>query len=369
MKRRAKLRTCGPWVLAVSTGMAVVVAACTPATNPPLDTGAAGRTGQTSGTGGSVGSGGSPGSGGGSNTATGGMTGATDGGNVTSTGGNPGAGGSASGSGGSAPTGGSRGSGGTTGAGGGSNGSGGSVVGGTGGSGGAAASGCNWVHDTTNDTWSFNPPAQDKVVLFDGTSLSGWHKLNMPGVPVSWMLIPSDMSMQVVPSGTGQATQIQSNMKFDDVCVHVEYLTPAFPSTTTDVQKQGNSGVYLKSAYEMQILDTHNSPPLIDGCGAVYKVSPPLVVACNQYLVWNTYEIEFKSSVWDNSSPPKKIKDAVFVQVALNGKIVQRNVSLNPAGGCTQAGIPDEAGPQPLGLQDHLDLVRFRNIWVTIPHS
>jgi AhpD family alkylhydroperoxidase len=46
--------------------------------------------------------------------------------------------------------------------------------------------------------------------------------------------------------------------------------------------------------------------------------------------------------------------------VALNGKLVQLNVALNPAGGFTQAGIPDVAGPQPLGLQDHLDLVSFR---------
>ncbi len=247
----------------------------------------------------------------------------------------------------------------------GAGGAGGSPGGGTGGAT-VAATGCNWTHDTATDLWKLNPATSDKIVLFDGTSLANWHKLGMPGVAVSWKLLP-DGTMQVVPSGTGQATEIQSNMKFDDVCVHVEYLTPVFPSTTTDVQKQGNSGVYLKSAYELQILDTHNSPPLIDGCGAVYKVAPPLVVACNMYLVWNTYEIEFKSSVWDTSNPPKKTKDAVFVRVALNGKLVQLNVDLNPAGGFTQAGIPDVAGPQPLGLQDHLDLVSFRNIWVTIP--
>jgi hypothetical protein len=253
---------------------------------------------------------------------------------------------------------------------GGSGGTGGAQPGGAGGTGvstgaaGGPATGCNWVHDTTNDTWAFNPAAADKIVLFDGTTLAGWHKENMPGVPISWKLV-SGGAMQVVPSGTGQATEVQSDMKFDNVCVHVEYMTPVFPSTTTDVQKQGNSGVYLKSAYEMQILDTSKLAPLIDGCGAVYKVAPPLVVACNQYLIWNTYEIEFQSSVWDATG--KKTKDAVMVRVALNGKLVQLNVDLNPPGGFTQAGIPDAPGPQPLGLQDHLDLVQFRNIWVTIP--
>jgi hypothetical protein len=188
----------------------------------------------------------------------------------------------------------------------------------------------------------------------------------MPGVPIAWKLI-GDGTMEVVPAGTGQATEVQSDMKFDDVCVHVEYMTPTFPPNV-DVQKQGNSGVYLKSAYELQILDTHSLAPLNDGCGAVYKVSPPLVVACNQSLVWNTYEIEFKSSVWAGS-PAKKTKDALFVQVTLNGKVVQKNVVLNLAAGATQAGVAEAAGPQPLGLQDHLDPVRFRNIWATIPRN
>jgi hypothetical protein len=139
-----------------------------------------------------------------------------------------------------------------------------------------------------------------------------------------------------------------------------------FPSTTTDPQKQGNSGVYLKSAYEMQILDTHTSPPMIDGCGSVYKIQAPLVVACNMYLVWNTYEIEFKSSVWTGTT---RTKDATFVQVALNGKLVQMNVPLNVGAlGYTQAGIADAPGPQPIALQDHRDLVRFRNVWATVPH-
>jgi hypothetical protein len=43
-------------------------------------------------------------------------------------------------------------------------------------------------------------------------------------------------------------------------------------------------------------------------------------------------------------------------------------VTLNPALGYTEAGIPDAPGPQPIALQDHRDLVSFRNIWVTIPH-
>jgi hypothetical protein len=355
-------------LLLTVVGLAVVATACTPAT--PDTTPATGAGGSAAGSttgagaGGSGASGDSVGTSSGGSMAPGGSPGDGNGGSPST-----GAGGLAvSGSGGSSPVG----SGGTSATGlGGSVGAGGSPAAGAGGTvgaggaGAAPATGCNWIHNTTNDTWTFGTPAPaNKIVLFDGTTLAGWHKENMPGVPIGWMLV-SGGAMQVVPSGTGQATEVQSDMKFDNLCVHVEYMTPVFPSTTTDVQKQGNSGVYLKSAYEMQILDTSKLGPLIDGCGAVYKVQAPLVVACNQYLIWNTYEIEFQSSVWDASG--KKTKDAVYVRVALNGKLVQLNVDLNPSGGFTQAGIPDAPGPQPLGLQDHLDLVQFRNIWAVIP--
>jgi 3-keto-disaccharide hydrolase len=225
--------------------------------------------------------------------------------------------------------------------------------------------GCNWIQNA-DGTWAFDPASPDKVVLFDGTSLDNWHKENEPTTPVQWTL-NNDGTMTVVPSGTGVATLIQSNQKFDNLCVHVEYMTPMYPSSVTG-QQRGNSGVYLKSAYEMQILDSYGDPPDINTCGAVYSIMKPLVVACHMQLIWNTYEIEFKSSVWNSANPPVKTQNAEYVKVALNGQIVQLDVPLNPAAGYTPAGIPDAPGPQPLGLQDHLCYVSFRNIWVRTPN-
>jgi hypothetical protein len=226
----------------------------------------------------------------------------------------------------------------------------------------ATATRCCWVQGADN-TWTMSPDPADKKVLFDGKDLSQWHRLNQPSTPAQWKVLP-DGSMEVVPQPT--PTNIQSNATFEDVCLHVEYKTPTFASNA-GVQQQGNSGIYLKSAYEMQVLDTSKLGPLIDGCGAVYKVAPPLLVACLPYGEWNTYEIEFKGSVWDGSSPAKKLQNASFVRVALNKKLVQQNVTLNPAAGFTEAGIPDVAGPQPIALQDHREPVDYRNIWATIP--
>jgi 3-keto-disaccharide hydrolase len=223
-------------------------------------------------------------------------------------------------------------------------------------------SGCNWVQ-TADGSWMFDPAAPDKIVIFDGSSLADFHKENQPGVPIDWTL-NADGTMTVLPSGTGVAVLVQTNQKFNDLCVHVEYMTPMYPSSVTG-QQRGNSGVYCKSAYEMQILDSYGDPPENDTCGAVYSIQPPKVVACNMELVWNTYEIEFKGSVWNDAGV--KTKDAEYVKCALNGQIVQLDVDLDPAAGYTPAGIPDAPGPQPLGLQDHLCYVSFRNIWVREP--
>jgi hypothetical protein len=166
--------------------------------------------------------------------------------------------------------------------------------------------------------------------------------------------------MEVVP--TNPSTNLQSAMKFEDLCLHLEYLTPMYAANVTG-QQRGNSGIYFKRSYEMQVLDSYGQPPAIDGCGAVYSISPPLVVACNMQLVWNTYEIEFKASRWNASGA--KTENAVFVSATLNGMVVQRDVELDVSS--TAAGQPDARGAQALMLQDHGNAVRFRNIWAKIP--
>jgi hypothetical protein len=216
----------------------------------------------------------------------------------------------------------------------------------SGGGGGGAATGCDW---TSPD---------GKIVLFDGTSLSGWQNTNT-GAAAQWRLV-GDGSMEVVPANP--SANIQSTMRFDDLCLHIEYMTPMYPASVTG-QQRGNSGIYFRRAYEMQVLDSSGRPPEIDGCGAVYMISPPLVVACNMQLVWNTYEIEFRAPQWNASG--RKTKNAAFVVATLNGQVVQRNVDLNVS--MTTAGQSDMPGPQPFMLQDHGNTVRYRNIWAKIP--
>jgi hypothetical protein len=195
-------------------------------------------------------------------------------------------------------------------------------------------------------------PEEDRIVLFDGTDLDEWVSVNNGG-PIGWQLA-ADGTMVVTPG----AGDIITRQEFEDVFVHLEYKTPTFPANVTG-QARGNSGVYLKGSYEAQVLDSFGLPPQIDGCGAIYMISPPLSVACNPQEVWNTYELDFQAPRFDAQG--NKTANARMLSMTLNGVLVQDDVEIP---GQTTAGRPETAGPAGIMLQDHGNLVAFRNIFV-----
>jgi hypothetical protein len=199
----------------------------------------------------------------------------------------------------------------------------------------------------------------NRIVLSDGTdeTFNSWISVRNGGAN-PWT--NNGDGTMTVATNTGD---IISEQTFQDVFVHVEYVTPRITSAGGG-QERGNSGIYMKGSYEVQILDTFGLEASNDGCGAIYGVSQPLVVACNQEEVWNTYEIEFRANACENG---QKTASANFVEVTLNDILVQQNVTVD---GTTQAGQPESCDPKGILLQDHSSIlpVSFRNIWV-IPRN
>jgi hypothetical protein len=143
---------------------------------------------------------------------------------------------------------------------------------------------------------------------------------------------------------------------FHDFNMHLEFRTPFVP--TADGQARGNSGVYLQSRYEVQVLDSFGLKPLINGCGALYEFRPPEVNASLPPMTWQTYDIIFTAPRW--SADGSKRSNA-RITVWHNGIKVHDNVEL-PA----QTGAGQDEAPTllPIRLQDHKNPVRYRNIWV-----
>jgi hypothetical protein len=198
---------------------------------------------------------------------------------------------------------------------------------------------------------SGEPDAPDRILLFDGTNLDEWRT---PGNGAASWELPGDGSMVVAP-GNGS---IVTRRTFEDLFVHVEYKTPALPPNVTG-QDRGNSGVYLNSRYEVQILDSFGLAPAVDGCGAIYQLRAPSSTACYEQEVWNTYDIEFQAARWDSSG--NKQANAHVSSVYLNDTLVQQDVDIPNS---TGLGEPEAPGPRPLILQDHGNRVAFRNIWI-----
>jgi len=89
------------------------------------------------------------------------------------------------------------------------------------------------------------PPPSDAIVLFDGKDLSQWQ--SQDGTPAKWLV--RDGYAEVV-AGAGP---IITRRVLGDIQLHLEWATPTPPQGQG--QERGNSGVFLLSHYEVQVLD------------------------------------------------------------------------------------------------------------------
>jgi len=196
------------------------------------------------------------------------------------------------------------------------------------------------------------PPA-GAIVLFDGTNLNAWERRDekQRTTPVNWKLVAG--AMEVTPGGG----DIVSKQKFTNFQLHVEFRSPFMPEARG--QARGNSGVYLQGRYEVQVLDSYGLTGEDNECGGIYKVSKPRVNMCAPPGQWQTYDVTFHAPRFDTEG--KKAKDALAT-VIHNGIVIHENLVLpGPTGGAFDENVQLPGG---LLLQDHGNLVQFRNIWL-----
>ena len=180
-------------------------------------------------------------------------------------------------------------------------------------------------------------PPKDAIVLFDGKDTRQFTTARM----TSDGLLMEGADMRPM---------------FQDFNLHLEFMLPYLPAAKE--QGRGNSGVYLQSRYEVQILDSFAQEPTYNGCGSLYKFRKPDVNTCFPPLVWQTYDVVFTAPRW--AADGVKLRSA-RVSVWMNGVKVHNNVELADK---TGAGKPEEPVLLPIRLQDHHNPVRFRNIWL-----
>ncbi|MBX3744313.1 MAG: DUF1080 domain-containing protein [Verrucomicrobiae bacterium] len=196
------------------------------------------------------------------------------------------------------------------------------------------------------------PAPSDAKVLFDGTDLSLWTK---GGAPAPWKV--ENGYMEVV----GKSGSIETKDHFGSFQLHLEFAAPNPP--VGDGQARANSGIFLHGIYEIQVLDGYRNPTYADGSvGSIYGQWPPLALAAKPPGQWQSVDILFEAPRTDQG----RVREPAHVTVILNGIVVQhRQPILGPVRhrevAAYDANTPTRG---PIGLQDHGDPVRFRNIWI-----
>jgi hypothetical protein len=174
----------------------------------------------------------------------------------------------------------------------------------------------------------------DPEAIFNGKDLTGWEPLN------------SANNHWAADGGTllnrSAGSNLRTTRKFDDFKLHFEVNCP----------KEGNSGVYLRGRYEVQIeyQDVDANDPY-HAMGSIYGFLPPLVEQPRKPGTWETFDITLIGR---------------RVTVERNGvKTIVEKMIPGITGGALDSN-EGEAGP--FYIQgDHTGGIRFRNITVSVP--
>ncbi len=196
----------------------------------------------------------------------------------------------------------------------------------------------------------------DAIVLFNGKNFDEWISA-VDSTEVKWLLNP-DGSM-TVKDRTGD---IQTLRNFGNIQLHLEWRSPK--EIQGIGQSRANSGVFLQSRYEVQVLDNNDNKTYVNGqVGAIYKQSVPYAMASKPSGEWNSYDIIYHAPEFDAAGVKTR---SATISVLHNGVLIQDHFEIQ--GTTEYIGWPknEPHGKAPIRLQDHHDnsRVSYRNIWV-----
>lgn len=212
----------------------------------------------------------------------------------------------------------------------------------------------NPVPKTISPGKSASDAPSDAIILF-GSKKDSVNWINKDGKPFNWK---TDNNFLTVNPFSGD---LKTKQSFGDCQLHIEWRTPA--EVKDSGQGRGNSGVFLMSRYELQVLDSYNNLTYSNGqAGSIYKQHMPMVNVCRPPGEWQSYDIIFIAPQFYKDST---LKSAARMTVMQNGVLIQNNVEL--WGPMQFIGVPKyemHNTKEPLLLQDHHNPVSFRNIWI-----
>jgi len=186
------------------------------------------------------------------------------------------------------------------------------------------------------------------IVLFNGTNLDGW-KLTNPRQTNGWSVedgVLINRTVQQSRKGRLSAKE-KRRISYGNLCTVAEFEDFNL-KLEVNVPKRGNSGIYLRGIYEIQVSDSYGRDLDSHNMGAIYSRITPSVSAEKPGGRWQTMNITLVDR---------------HVTVELNGKVIIDN---EPILGCTGGALwSDEFRPGPIYLQGDHSAINYRNIVLT----
>lgn len=177
----------------------------------------------------------------------------------------------------------------------------------------------------------------EPVALFNGASLDGWRLVEKNAVN-GWRLkdgVLSNNPQQEEGKPHKNYGNLRTDAEFEDFSLHAEARVP----------KDGNSGIYLRGIYEVQVYDSFGKPLDSHNMGAIYSRITPTSSAEKPAGEWQTLDITLVDR---------------HATVVLNGtKIIDNQPVLGPTGGALW---PEVDRPGPIYLQGDHAAIEYRNL-------
>ena len=175
------------------------------------------------------------------------------------------------------------------------------------------------------------------IELFNGVDLRGWKLIN-PRKINGWKVKDGEL-VNETPKKTFDAFAPYGNLRteraFGDSKLTIEFNVPP----------GGNSGIYVRGAYEAQVVDRDSRMQGLQGVGAIFSRVKPTKNAGKPGGQWQSYEI----TIVDRHAT-----------VVLNGEtVIDNQPVIGNTNGAFQA---DVTRPGPLHLQGDHTSVRYRKI-------
>ncbi len=181
----------------------------------------------------------------------------------------------------------------------------------------------------------FGPP----LTVFNGRDLTGW-RVSHPAKQNGWSVrdgILCNDTPKTDFGAYGEYANLRTDAEFEDFLLQLEYRLPAGAG--------GNSGIYLRGLYEVQVTHRESSMQGINGPGAVFGRIKPTHNAGRPAGEWEKVEITLVDR---------------HVSIVLNG---ERVIDNQPVEGCTGGALKsDVTAPGPIYLQGDHTAVQYRNM-------